>query len=734
MTRARTSFGSLARWYWPYVRPFRGRLILVGLGLAVVLACQAIIPLTVEGLLHHGTWETGAVVLLFVLVFVQLGVGHVAHIGGHAIASSSATLLRTRIFGRTVHGDSLHSQGLVRSSVVSRHTTDVDHVSEAFEQSVNNGVPGILRIIISLGLLTVVSWPAGIVMFLSSFLFVLMRAGLGRSLAQADRSRLDASSRVGESVDEALSAPRVIAGLHLAPWLERRFSHRAEELEHASHRLGLRLATLITGAHAAGLAGLMAVVIFGLAMGGTGLAGVAAALLYVEGVVKGLEVLPSWVRDVQLAFVSRDRINQILHPAESGVGPGTEAKVPRRDGVEPLPGTTALVTAPGIDPDTVLAVLVGGDQIEDWRLSLEGHAIRRAGVNATAWHVPAEPLAFNATIREQITELAPEATVEQITHLLDQLGLGHLSVSPGLDVALGPAGSALSIDERQRLAIAISLALVDSGRCDTLLIGPILALADIETARTLMGIIATHPIPTVVMCASAPEIAGALDHVIYAAGESLRQGSHEHLLVEDSQYADLWAARLGGDDVDLSVLGIPSDSRSSMLTHMVTERHLAGETIYRTGAPADRIFFIVAGTVEILVTDAAGQPSRVALLGPGSHCGDLRLTPGEVRSETAVAVDDAIVRTLSRTAIAAGMGGMLDRTEIERRILSRLLRVGPQTLDELAAESTSDTTSLLAALRMLEADGAIERSGESFAVVSTRSTRPRSDDLWDRLS
>lgn len=41
------SFTALARWYWPYIRHFRKRLIIVSFGLAIVLACQALIPLTV---------------------------------------------------------------------------------------------------------------------------------------------------------------------------------------------------------------------------------------------------------------------------------------------------------------------------------------------------------------------------------------------------------------------------------------------------------------------------------------------------------------------------------------------------------------------------------------------------------------------------------------------------------------------------------------------------------------
>lgn len=206
-TRVDGTFSSLMRWYWPYVRPFRAQLAWVLAGIAVVLVCQAFIPLTVESILHHGEWDPFALSLLLAMVVIQLVVGHFAHIGGHIVASASATLLRLRIFDRTLHSKVLRQEGLVRSSVVSRHTVDVDHVSEAFDKTVNYGIPGVLRVIISLSLLTYIEWQAGVVMTIASLLFVLLRMWTGKSLVIADRDRLGASSRVGESVDEALTAP-----------------------------------------------------------------------------------------------------------------------------------------------------------------------------------------------------------------------------------------------------------------------------------------------------------------------------------------------------------------------------------------------------------------------------------------------------------------------------------------------------------------------------------------------
>ena len=733
-TRVDGTFTSLMRWYWPYVRPFRARLAWVLGGVAIVLACQAIIPLTVESILHHGEWDVSALGILIALVIVQLVTGHFAHIGSHVVSSMSATLLRLRIFDRTLHSRILRQDGLVRSSVVSRHTSDVDHVSEAFEQTVSNGIPGVLRIVISLSLLSVLEWRAGVVMTIAALLFVLLRKLTGNSLVIADRDRLSSSSRIGESVDEALTTPRTIAGLHLGPWIEARFARRAHALEEASHRQGRTVAELVTGAHAAGLVGLVAVVVFALVMGGEGLAGVAASLLYVEGVVKGLEALPPWVRGVQLAMVSRHRIDHILVDADRG-DPGSAA-LPLRSmpAVEldfPENCMVGIVTPTGLETDMPLTLLSGEEELDSWRITLDGHAVRAHGINADTLHIPAEPLAFNASIRDHFDAVAPGLSESSILGFLDGVGLGYLADLPdGLTHPLGPVGNHLTVNERQRLALAMAMAT----NARLLLVGPLLALADTDTALPVIEALRERRLPAVVVTARTAEVAAGMDLMIFATAEGMRMDTHERLLLDSPEYSQLWSSRLSSTDVDLSVLGIDEASQGTLLTRLVTERYAAGDILYREGAPADRIIFTISGKVEILASDNTGRDRRVAVLGPGNHCGDLRLTPGEVRAETAIALEDCIVRSLSREAISAGMSGLLDRTPTERRIVSAILRNGPSTIIELRSHLTDvDPAAVTSAVSLLESDGAIVADGDRYRTVQKRATKSGAADILDRI-
>jgi CRP-like cAMP-binding protein len=210
--------------------------------------------------------------------------------------------------------------------------------------------------------------------------------------------------------------------------------------------------------------------------------------------------------------------------------------------------------------------------------------------------------------------------------------------------------------------------------------------------------------------------------------------THERLLVESSEYSQLWSSRLSSADVDLSVLGIDDSSQGTLLTRLVTERYSAGDVIYREGAPADRIIFTISGKIEILASDASGRDRRVAVLGPGNHCGDLRLTPGEVRAETALALEDCIVRSLSREAISAGMSGLLDRTPTERRIVSAILRNGPSTRDELHSQLADVPEAAIAsAISLLMSDGAITTEGDRYRTVQKRATKAGAADILDRI-
>jgi hypothetical protein len=346
-------------------------------------------------------------------------------------------------------------------------------------------------------------------------------------------------------------------------------------------------------------------------------------------------------------------------------------------------------------------------------------------------HVPQDSVAFNASISDHVRSSAADLTDAEIATLLESVGLAHLRDLPGgLDEPLGPTGAALTPSERQRLSLAMALA----ARPRALLIGPLIALADADTAMPILATLRSADVGTVLIAVRSPEVAAVLDLMAFVTADDFAVGTHDQLLIDVADYSRIWGQRLLGDEVDLSVLGLGDTAQESLHARLVTERYTPGEVIYREGAVADRIVFVISGHVEVTTLDADGRPRRVAVLGPGNHCGDLRLTVGERRAESAHALDNCVVRTLSREAISAGMTGLLDRTATERRIVASILRTGPATTADLRDRLPDIPHPEVAkALALLVQDGAVRESDGQLSVVLTRGAKTGARDLLDRL-
>jgi CRP-like cAMP-binding protein len=344
-----------------------------------------------------------------------------------------------------------------------------------------------------------------------------------------------------------------------------------------------------------------------------------------------------------------------------------------------------------------------------------------------ATHVPEEQATFNLPPGEHMRALQPDLTDPECEDLLDLVGLPRSLAGAS---ALGPGGGSLTVAERQRLTLAMALA----ARPDTLLIGPILPLRDPDGALETIHRVAQAVPGHVAVAAATPEVAAAMDAILFVTADEVRVGTHAELLVESTEYSDIWERRLNTARVDLSSLGLGEDAETSMYARLVMERYDEGDIVYRQGDPADRIIFIVAGNLEILTTDDNADSRRVAVLGPGNHCGDLRLTVGERRAETVRCLESAVVRSLSREAISAGMMGLLDRSAAERRIITALLRQGAMTQVELRQRLPDlRDAEFESALALLIRDGAITQRGEELTTVHRRTTKTGAADILDRI-
>jgi sulfate permease, SulP family len=77
------------------------------------------------------------------------------------------------------------------------------------------------------------------------------------------------------------------------------------------------------------------------------------------------------------------------------------------------------------------------------------------------------------------------------------------------------------------------------------------------------------------------------------------------------------------------------------------------EVLFREGESGNRLYVLARGAVSIVVHGTDGADSRLVTFAPGSIFGEAALFDGNERSATAIAAEDAVVYSLSRTTLAA---------------------------------------------------------------------------------
>jgi len=746
------AFAGLVRWYRPYLTGMTGLIGWSITGTLLYLVTVALTPLMVEGILGQDSWQNWFALGLLVIIALRLMSSYFAYIGAHRVGSESASRLRMRIFDRALESRISRQQLLGRASIVSRHAEDVDRIAEAVEKTLTQGLSAVGRILQSLVLLMIIEPIAGAAMTVATVAFLLAYRRIGRTLLDIDHRRTDASTGVASVVDEGISTSRLLSGLNLGAWQRRRFAHRVQELEERTHDQGVAVARLNLAADAAGLTGLFVVTMGAVVLGGESLAGVAAAILYVISVVVGLETLPPWVRSVQLGVVSQRRIDVILNepdrvdrPAETE-GAATNSGLVARglslrletgseladvELVVPRGAVLGVVSSPWPLADGLVAALAGDQNPDAGAVTFDGLDVRSPAVRGRMAFVPDETSGFDVSVMEELQGAAPTLTEEQALDLLRRFGLGHLADHPeGVRSALGPGGKLLSVNDRQLLNLTTAVA----AGPQALLVGSIIPLGDADVALPLIATLREEAYEATVVSVRDPLVAEAMDLIAFLDQGTLRTGTHQELLVSYPAYARLWEQRLTGADVDLSVLGLTPDDEAGIYTRLVTESYAAGDPVYREGAPADRILFVISGQAAVTVMDGEGRERRTAVLGPGNHCGDLRLTVGETRAESVWALTPLVVRSLSREAITAGITGLLDRTPTERRIVTSILRDGPDTAEALRQRLPDVDPRLFdSSLALLLKDGAVRESDGVISAVQRRQTLPGAAAVLDRL-
>jgi ABC-type multidrug transport system fused ATPase/permease subunit len=453
--------------------------------------------------------------------------------------------------------------------LITRATSDVDGLA----QTVQRALPEIVIAAVTM-LLTVAAliWTSPVLALTLLPAVAILAAATRWYLRRAPSAYLReraSQGRVNGLIQESVEAGRTIEALRLG-------SHRVETVDAAigdwigAEKATLRLRTVyFPVSEATYLVPLVLCIAIGGVLHADGLLSIGAltaASLYTQQLIEPVDVILSWLDQLQLGGASLSRligVGQVERQRDTEAEPqGRQldaaavsfAYRPEHDVVHgmnlrPEPGSKVAVVGPSGSGKSTLALLLAGVYIpRRGRVTVGGVDVHRLASRSARSQVvllTQEHHVFSGTVRENLRLAAAGAADIELESALRTVGAeSWLAELPGgLDAPIGSGGTRLSPGQAQQLALA-RLVLADP---HTLVLDEATSLLNPRAARRLersLGRVLEGR--TVVTVSHRLHTAVDADLVVVVSdGRTVESGTHEELLRSGGFYAASWRAYQG---------------------------------------------------------------------------------------------------------------------------------------------------------------------------------------------
>ena len=197
----------------------------------------------------------------------------------------------------------------------------------------------------------------------------------------------------------------------------------------------------------------------------------------------------------------------------------------------------AILGRTGCGKSTLLQLLTRAWDAQQGEIRLNSIAIKvfdEASLRAATSVVPQRVHLFSATLRDNLLLASPDASDEQLSAALQQVGLGKLLEDGGLNSWLGEGGRQLSGGELRRMAIARAIL----HNAPLMLLDEPTEGLDAETERQILDLLSeVTKNKTVLMVTHRLRGLNAFDSIIVMDnGQIIEQGNHAELMASGGRY------------------------------------------------------------------------------------------------------------------------------------------------------------------------------------------------------
>ncbi|GAA1364863.1 ABC transporter ATP-binding protein [Catellatospora chokoriensis] len=560
------------------------------LGLALIaMIGRAAVPVAVQQGIDRGLGvETGhldlgviatVVAVTALILVVTTACGYFMMRRLFTVSETALANIRVRTF-RHIHDLSmLHQQSERRGTMVSRVTSDVDSITQFIQWGgvilmVNGG-----QLVVTTIVMAFYSWQLTLVV-LAAFLpaVVVIKAFQKRLSGAYAENRRRIGVMLG-AISESVVGASVIRAYGVSERSGAKLSGTIDDYQRAQRRaMRISVTSFSVGEIAAALA-LASVVLVGVRMGLAGeitFGEMTAFLFLVTLFIQPVQIATEVLNEAQNAVAGWRRLLDIVDLEPDVADPG-EQGVHLPDGpldisfervsfsypVDGEPGPrvlhevhldiaaktrVAVVGETGSGKTTFAKLLTRLMDPSEGRVLLSGTPltdVRFASLRSRVVMVPQDGFLFDATVAENVRFARPDLTDAELEQAFTDLGLLDWvqGLAHGLDTPVGERGEALSVGERQLVALARAyvadpdLLVLDEA---TSAVDP---ATEVRLQRTLDAV--TRGRTTVAIAHRLSTAQSADEVIVVDRGVVIQRGPHDELLtVTDSVYAKLYASWL----------------------------------------------------------------------------------------------------------------------------------------------------------------------------------------------